>query len=141
MRTDAPCCDLGPGDGEPVFAGEVWGYVDAFGFRYRLCRDHYERLLRVFAEAEDFRMGRDWWEPDAPLRRSSGHPRPAPPGAPVATGEEQRRARLTAGWSLRQLAREMDRSYSQVQAAEHGKRPVDPVVAAWVRTVLDEAVE
>ena len=133
-----PCCDLGPGDTAPVFAGEVWGYTDVFGFRYRLCREHYERLLWVLARAEGFRLAREWVEPEAvPARRSSGHPRPTPPGAAGATGEEQRRARALSGWSLRQLARALDRSYSQVQAAEYGKRPVDPVVAAWVRATLD----
>ena len=56
------------------------------------------------------------------------------------SGEQQRWARERMGWSIRQLARELDRSRSQLQGAEYGRRPVDPVVAAWVVSVLNDAM-
>jgi hypothetical protein len=139
MRKPAPCCDLGEGDGEPVLAGEVFGWSDVFGFPYRLCREHYQNLIRVLAKADGVcRPEGLTLVPDRP-RRPTGHRREGPPGSVGVTGEEQRRAREAVGWSLRQLARAFDRSYSQVQAAEGRLRPVDPVVAVWVRSVLDGA--
>jgi len=135
MKPRSPCCDLGEGEGVPEVAGEcIW--ADPFGYRFRLCREHYENLVRVLARADGVcRPDGLTLAPERP-RRPTGHPRPAPPGTPTATGEEQRRARELSGWSLRQLARALDRSYSQVQAAERGLRPVDPLVATWARSVL-----
>ena len=54
------------------------------------------------------------------------------------TGEDQRRARGVREWSLGRLATEVGRSRSQLQGAEVGRRPVDPVVAAWVVAVLTD---
>jgi hypothetical protein len=138
MRKPAPCCDLGDGDGEPVLTGEVFGWSDVFGFPYRLCREHYQSLVGVLARADGVCRPDGLILAPEPPRRPTGHRRTAPPGAVEVTGEEQRRARELAGWSLRQLARALDRSYSQVQAAERGLRPVDPLVATWARSVLGE---
>jgi hypothetical protein len=139
MKPRSPCCDLGEGDGAPVLEGEAFEWPDPFGYRFRLCRDHYGRLVGVLARADGVcRPDGLTLAPERP-RRPMGHRRKAPPGAAEATAEEQRRARELAGWSLRQLARATDRSYSQVQASERGQRPVDPVVAVWVRSVLEGA--
>ncbi len=135
----SPCCDLGDGDGAPEFLGEVFGWADPFGFRFRLCRMHYENLVRVLARADGVcRPDGLTLAPELP-RRPTGHRRAAPAGALEATADELRRAREQAGWSLRQLARAMDCSRSQLQAAEHGGRPVDRLVAVWVRSVLEGA--
>ncbi len=139
MRRPTPCCELGEGDGVPELVGRAFGWVDPFGYRFRLCREHYENLVRVLARADGVcRPDGLTLAPERP-RRPTGHRRAAPAGAPEATGAEQRRARELSGWSLRQLARAVDRSRSQLQAAERGGRPVDPVVAVWVRSVLEGA--
>jgi hypothetical protein len=117
-------------------------YTDAFGFAYRLCPRHYENLVRALVAHEEVCLPASVVLPEAAPKRPTGHQRKAPPGVgPVAdvSAEEQRRARAQVGWSLRQLAQAVDRSYSQVQASERGVRPVDPVVAVWVRSVLDVA--
>ncbi len=139
MKPRSPCCDLGEGDGEPVLEGEAFEWPDPFGFRFRLCREHYENLIRVLARADGVcRPDGLTLAPERP-RRPTGHRRAAPPGATEASAQDQRRARELAGWSLRQLARAMDCSRSQLQAAEQGRRPVDAVVAVWVRSVLEGA--
>jgi hypothetical protein len=137
MKPRSSCCDLGEGEGPPeVVGGFVW--ADPFGYRFRLCREHYQNLVRVLAKADGVCRPDGLALAPVPPRRPTGHRRAGAPGAVDATGEEQRRARELAGWSLRQLARAFDRSYSQVQAAERGLRPVDPLVATWARSVLGE---
>jgi hypothetical protein len=121
-------------------------YRDDFGFVYRVCETHYTSLtvglLRIFQR----RAKRRTAVPSLPrmgVPRRAWRDRPKGPrgrDGPFATPAEQRRAREAVGWSLRRLARELDRSYSQLQSAESGRRPVDPLVAAWVRSVLDRPV-
>jgi transcriptional regulator with XRE-family HTH domain len=110
-----------------------------FGFVYQVCETHYAAYWGGLRQAIRNRTKRTTAVPSLP---TMGNPRRAwrdrPKHGPHATGDEQRRAREQAGWSLRRLARERSRSYSQLQSAESGRRPVDPEVAAWVRGVLDE---
>lgn len=115
-------------------------FTGDFGFVYHVCETHYTAYWGGLRKAIRNRTKRTTAVPSLPTmgnpRRAWRDPRRC---GPHATGDEQRRAREAQGWSLRRLARELDRSYSQLQSAESGRRPVDPEVAAWVRRVLDGA--
>jgi ribosome-binding protein aMBF1 (putative translation factor) len=114
--------------------------TDILGFVYHVCETHHASYWKGLREAVRNQTKRTTAVPSLP---TMGNPRRAwrdrPKQGPHATGDEQRQARDVVGWSLRRLAKELDRSYSQLQSAESGRRPVDPEVAAWVRRVLDDA--
>jgi hypothetical protein len=134
MAEGAACCDFNSDRGHPYHTTPPYTYVDVFGFGYRLCARHYQALVTGLQKAERFRpvgaQARRAYRPLAPRSVRV-------PGDAVATGEEQRRARTRVGWTLRRMQDELGRGRAQVQAAECGRRPVDPEVARWVRRVLD----
>ena len=135
------CCDLNSDRAHPYHGEPPHTYTDPFGFTYRLCEQHYRSLVETLLRFERTRVARrllGLYAPAPPkrLRPSGTRGRRAPL---KATAQEQLVARQLAGLSLRQLAEVVGYSRSQLQASEHGRRPVSPDVAAWVRRVLDES--
>jgi hypothetical protein len=134
-----PCCDLNSDRGHPCHTDPSHAYTDPFGFTYRLCEKHYRALVGTLLRAERTRLTRRFIGLYAPAKRL----RPSGPrgraASSKATAHEQRVARRLAGLSLRQLSELVGYSRSQLQASEHGRRPVSPEVADWVRRVLDES--
>ena len=112
-------------------------YTDPLGFRYALCGAHRRSVVAGLRRAAEKRLT----APARAIPRRAYHQptRAERRAGPRVSGEDQRRARERVGWSIRQTARELDRSRSQLQGAEYGRRPVDPVVAAWVVSVLEDA--
>jgi len=135
----APCCDLGRADDDrdTPLPPTPRRFRDALGFTYRLCEVHYRVLTRVLLahEAVGARAGYVP-APEAAPRPGQRPTRAARRVAPAVSGADQARARRVAGLSQRQLAVRLARSRSQLAEAEAGRRPVDPVAAAWVATII-----